>query len=96
MTLHPVVQKNWERLKATGYDGFAGMPVAEARAHYDGAAQALGPGPDMADVSELKIPVDGAEIAARLYEPFEVSNGLCVYFHGGGWVLGELEGFDNL
>jgi acetyl esterase/lipase/short-subunit dehydrogenase len=42
---------------------------------------------------------DGATIGARLYRPTEsagVTLPVLVYFHGGGWVIGDVEGYDGL
>lgn len=92
MALHHAVQAIWDRIRATGFSGYAGGSVAEARAHFSAASRVFGTGPEM-PVETLSIPVDGASIEARLYRP-EGSRGLCVYFHGGGWVLGRLDDFD--
>ncbi|MCB1388505.1 MAG: alpha/beta hydrolase [Rhodobacteraceae bacterium] len=94
MPLHPAVQAGWDRARATGFVGYAAMPVAEARAHFSAVSRLLPPGPDM-PVDDLAIPVAGGAIAARLYRP-DGARGLCVYFHGGGWVLGRLADFDAL
>lgn len=95
MPLHPVVQQNMDRLRNAGYRGFAGMPVNEARALFAAGARALGPGPDM-EVQKLSIPVEGDAIEGRLYLPVKEPVGLCLYFHGGGFVLGSLDEFDAL
>ena len=97
MPLHPLVQANWDRVQASGFRGYAGMPVAQARTHFSSVSRVFGPGPDMAEVRELTIPVAGAggTIAARLYRPTAEPRGLCVYLHGGGFVLGALDDFDT-
>lgn len=96
MALHPVVQQNWDRIRAMGYRGFAQMPVDEARAQFAAGASSLGRGPEMAQVQTFSIPVDGGEIKARRYVPPGTTVGLCVYFHGGGFVLGSIDEFDAL
>ena len=52
-----------------------------------------------ADVATRDLPVDGAAgpIPARLYTPADspVAGPLLVYFHGGGWVIGDLETHDG-
>src|SRR3954469_14803813 len=41
--------------------------------------------------------VDASGVPARLYRPNDREDlGLLVFFHGGGWVLGNLESHDNL
>jgi len=94
MTLHPAVQAIWDRVQATGFKGYAGTPVSEARAHFSAASKAFGAGPALEEVRDLTIPVADGTIGARLYRPAE-ARGLCVYFHGGGWVLGTLDDFDT-
>lgn len=51
-----------------------------------------------ADVASLELKVAGAagEIPARLYTPVDAATPgpLLVYFHGGGWVIGDLETHD--
>jgi len=42
--------------------------------------------------------VDAGGVAARLYSPKPASPtpGLLVFFHGGGWVIGDLDSHDNI
>jgi acetyl esterase/lipase len=46
-------------------------------------------------VEDIKIPCSQCEIPARVYTPFkgEPSGGV-VYFHGGGFVVGDVESYD--
>jgi len=76
-----------------------GREVDEARAlNRAGVPIVNGPPRPMARVEEMRIPVPGGEVAARLYE----ANGappvgpLLLYYHGGGWVIGDLETHDGL
>lgn len=96
MPLHPVVQGIWDRIRATGFKGYSTFEVAAARAHFSAASKAFGHGPDMHEVTTVRISVEGGSIAARLYVPAEKPAGLCVYLHGGGWTLGTLDDFDTL
>ncbi len=42
--------------------------------------------------TDLQIPLPGRSLPARLYEPEQSSSDtLVVFFHGGGWVIGDLE-----
>jgi acetyl esterase len=52
---------------------------------------------DVARVDDHRVPVDGGDIAVRCYTPagtgpFPVH----VYFHGGGWVIGDIETHDGV
>ena len=55
------------------------------------------PRPEIARVVELSIPGRDGEVAARLYWPRDdgASRPLTIYFHGGGWVVGSLDGYDT-
>jgi len=72
------------------------MTTAEAREAFGRITAILAPGPEMARVASLAIPVDGAELPAQLYLPREKPGALLVYLHGGGWVVGGLTAFDPL
>ncbi|GAB2652403.1 alpha/beta hydrolase [Saccharopolyspora gloriosae] len=49
-------------------------------------------------VGERSIPTPNGELAARLYRPQELTehSPLLVFFHGGGWVIGDLDSHDDL
>ncbi len=53
--------------------------------------------PPLAAVEALTIPGPGGAIACRLYRPSEARLlPTLVYFHGGGWVLGNLDTHDRI
>ena len=56
-----------------------------------------GPATPVAQVRDLTLPGPGGAIEARLYRPTAdgVLPGL-VFFHGGGWVIGDLDSHDDL
>lgn len=55
-----------------------------------------GPAESVAKIEEYKIPVENGEITARIYTPEgEGAFPVFIYFHGGGWVLGDLEIVDS-
>jgi acetyl esterase len=48
-------------------------------------------------VEDIAIPADGHTLRARLYRPAEEkTNGMLVFFHGGGFVIGNLETHDHV
>ncbi len=57
-----------------------------------------GPQPALPRIEELEIPGRGGPIPARLYAagPEHSRAGLLVYYHGGGWVIGNLETGDSV
>ena len=55
-----------------------------------------GPGPEMAAVKELELTgADGGSFAIRVLSPAR-PRAILVYLHGGGWVVGNIDQFDNL
>jgi acetyl esterase len=77
-----------------------GRTVERARAeNRAGAAIATGPPRPMARVEELTVAGAGGELPARLYVALgspRPPQPLLVYFHGGGWVVGDLDTHDGL
>lgn len=68
----------------------------EAREMAAGLVELAGEGRPVGAVEELTVPaLDGTQLAARLYRPTpEAVSPLIVYYHGGGWVIGDLETVD--
>jgi acetyl esterase len=55
------------------------------------------PGDPMIEVRHLRVAGAAGELDARLYRPLEQDNlPLLVFFHGGGFVMGNLDTHDNL
>jgi acetyl esterase len=55
--------------------------------------------PAMSEVRALTVAGAAGELPARLYVPAEAAGGesaLAVYFHGGGWVVGDLDTHDSV
>jgi acetyl esterase len=77
-----------------------GRTVEQARAENRvGATVVSGPPRPMARVEGLSIPGPGGEMAARLYVALgapQPPQPLLVYFHGGGWVIGDLDTHDGV
>ena len=101
MPLQPQVKNLLDQIteaKATGAKAIEEMTVQENRdgllAFYEGV---VGEAKEVGKVENLTIPVDGGQIGLRLYSPkgqgpFPVF----VYFHGGGWALGDLDVIDPI
>jgi acetyl esterase len=74
----------------------AGSPQ-EARAANAEFLRAVGIDPvEVELVEDVAIPTDAHSVPARRFRPAGDPAALVVFFHGGGWVLGDLEGHDGL
>jgi len=54
------------------------------------------PLPQPAAVADTQIPIPTGALAARIYRPTRLPTGTLMYFHGGGWVAGDLYTHDRL
>jgi acetyl esterase len=56
--------------------------------------------PDMGGIAELSAPGPNGAIPLRLYRPKTAARsgptGALIYYHGGGWVIGDLDSHDTL
>lgn len=69
----------------------------EARKAGSAITELYGRGPEMLRVDDVRLPTsDGDEFAVRVLVPVEIPAGVIVYYHGGGWVLGDIDQFDTL
>jgi acetyl esterase len=97
-TLDPTLQLMLSGLRLGGIDGLVvnADPVA-SRAWMRQSVLAL-PGPQIhVTVDELMLPGPAGEIAARHYQPPSgEATDLLVFYHGGGWALGDLDTADAL
>jgi acetyl esterase len=67
----------------------------EARAGVDANAAIIPAGPELESVRDIVIPSQAGGMTARVYSPSASAPGLVVYYHGGGWVVGSLDGWDS-
>ena len=77
------------------------LSVADARAYYRDRRSVTQPvPPEVALVRELQMDGPQGPIPMRLYRPIGSSAGsllpVLVYYHGGGWVIGDLDTHDSL
>lgn len=75
---------------------FSQVDAVQYRQFSDNLLPAI-PGDPMSEVRELRVAGADGELDARLYRPVEEDNlPLLVFFHGGGFVMGNLDTHDNL
>ncbi len=71
------------------------LTVPDARARMQALDRDRPPGPHVGDVRDGTLPGAAGPIAYRRYQPTTPGpHPIVVYFHGGGWVLGDLDSDD--
>ncbi|MFB7199546.1 alpha/beta hydrolase [Streptomyces sp. NPDC056240] len=55
------------------------------------AAGLSGPGPEVGSVQNVKLDGKGGAFRTRVLKPADTPQAIIVYFHGGGWVLGDID-----
>ena len=85
-------------LAYSGQSGMQTMSVTEAREDYDVFMQSLGGRPaPVSEIVDRTLPGPVGPMRVRIYRPAGTVARLLptvLYFHGGGWVIGSLEGYD--
>lgn len=100
VVLDPDAAAVYKAFQEAGRPAYETLTAGEARAYYSQARFATNPEPpELARVAPLAIPAPHGTIPARLYVPREPRRheGLSpalVFFHGGGWVIGDLDSHD--
>ena len=79
------------------YDISLSGDVEESRQQLDTMMDLAGDDPvSVGEVADVTIPAEGRELPARAYVPDgEGPFSTVAFFHGGGFVLGSLDGYDN-
>lgn len=108
MPLHPQAQHVIEAIDAAGFPQVHTVTPAEARANaIRRRAMFNAPVEPVAKVEDRKIPGPAGQIPIRVYWP-DPSTGIpsatrdgtrlpvLVYYHGGGWVIGDLDSHDGV
>jgi acetyl esterase/lipase len=97
MPLDPQAQRVVDAMAALNLKPVEESTPAEARESIRIRTAALGPFEDVAAVTDHRVPVAGAEITVRTYSPGgRGPHPVLVYYHGGGWVIGDLYTHDGL
>ncbi len=94
--LETEVQLALRLLALSGETPLEQLTPAAARAQIAHDAQTFrGRTYDVARVQEMRVAGAEGELGARLYVPHEETTALLVYFHGGGFVVCDLDTHDN-
>ncbi|OKO77263.1 acetyl hydrolase [Bradyrhizobium sp. NAS80.1] len=100
VVLDPDAAAVYKVVQEAGRPAYETLTAPEARAYYAQARFATNPeAPELARVAPLSIPAPHGVIPARIYVPKDLRrhDGLSpalVFFHGGGWVIGDLDSHD--
>jgi acetyl esterase len=99
MPVDPQMQAVLERAAQSGLPPYHSVSAVEARRLYKETRGALSPPvPEVASVRDLAASGPAGPIPLRLYRGLDAAAGaplpLLVYFHGGGWTIGDLDTHD--
>ena len=99
--LHPQTRALLDFIEQQNVPPTHTLSVADARAYYRDRRSVTQPAPpEVALVRELQMNGPHGAIPMRLYRPLGASAtaslAVLVYFHGGGWVIGDLDTHDSL
>jgi acetyl esterase len=98
MPLDPQTKTMLEQMEAIGAPPLWKLDVADARASMTAMISMMGPGEEVRSVEDRTIDADGQRVPIRIYRPAGLADGpapVLVFYHGGGFVLGDLESHDR-
>jgi acetyl esterase len=101
MVLDPDADKLLAMVRDAGRPAIETLTPPEARIAYSAARAVMQPDPQpVAEIRGLRAPGPHGDIPLRLYVPAGAADGGArpglVYFHGGGWVIGDLDSHDGV
>src|SRR5450755_770744 len=98
MQLDPQMKALLDQLAAGGGKPFHLGTPQEARAGINALIGLVAGVPEkVAKIEDRKIPGPAGQIPVRIYTPSATAPmGALVFFHGGGWVVGDIESHDVL
>jgi acetyl esterase len=101
MSIDPDTQVVLDMIRLAGRPPFEKLTPEEARQAYSASRKMLQPPPEeVAESRDISVPGPLGAIGVRLYRPAgtEASEVLpaLVWYHGGGWLLGDLDSHDGV
>ena len=96
--LHPTAQLGLRLLSLLSADTFENKPISAGRIELSRDAWTFGDAQPVSEVRDFSITGPRGPIPLRFYRPAQAtaSSPLVVYYHGGGWVLGDLDSGDAM
>jgi len=97
MPLHPQVQALMDRRAELGFPDMQDVTPDEARANARAGKAAIpAVAEPVGEITEQTIPGPAGDIPIRIYRPSAPGpHSLIMLFHGGGWVLGDVDSEDS-
>jgi acetyl esterase len=93
----PAVQALLDQFNDPNAPAIADMSPQQAREGFAALKALQGPPEEVASVEDRKLPGPAGAIPVRIYRPSDAPNlPVLVYFHGGGWVIMDVETHDPL
>jgi acetyl esterase len=101
MLLDPDAQLVLEMIRLAGRPPFETLTPDEARQAYINSRKVLQPPPEeVAEARDLSVPGPASDIKLRVYRPAGTTSAdklpALIYYHGGGWLLGDLDSHDGV
>jgi acetyl esterase len=101
MPLDPQVKDFLERLSAANLPPIQEQTVEQARGQMDLSTRFLGELPRVAGVKDYSIDGPGGPLRLRVLTPLTTGEStaarpVLIYYHGGGWVLGNIESHEGV
>ena len=100
MSLDPQIDALLQQLAGAGAPAPESRTVSENRALASGLAALAGDLEAVGSVHDTVATAEGVEVPVRIYTPAGASRSgrlpVTVFFHGGGWVLGDLDSQDHI
>lgn len=94
MALDPQAQAVMDQMAALGFPPTHTLSPVEAREY--SKARSRAPGPEVGSIKDRRISLSDRDIPLRIYTPSGGAPALVlVWFHGGGWVVGDLDTADG-
>jgi acetyl esterase len=85
-----------QQLADQGAQPFHALTPSNAREFFAGLREIIGDGPKMHRTGKTAVVSGDASITLRSLVPSNNPDGIIVYLHGGGWVVGSLDDYDTL
>ena len=97
MPLDPQARSLLDMIESIGGPALGEQDPVATRETMKGLTAVMGAGPEVGSVTDRTIPgpAGAPEIPVRVYSPAgDGTRGMLVWYHGGGWVIGDLESAD--